>query len=155
MWTVVIGTGTLIMMGNISLMNFTLIRLLGTVLACVVAITGVYRLFKPLFHGSKLIRDRSLFHKQRTYGIRVMLGASASSLLGQVNQQFALYSLGAEQAGLWAYYLSFYTIVGVVINPLIGYLFPLLNELYKKKLYQQIKHLFKLFFGGIMLFGVI
>lgn len=76
-------------------------------------------------------------------------------MLGQVNQQFALYFFGTQAAGYWTNYLSFYTIVSVVTGPLIAYLFPLLNELYKKGEEQKVKLLYRYLFIGIILFGII
>lgn len=81
MRTVVLGTALLMLMDDVSLTSFTLVWLVGTVLGCIVAVTGVYHLFGKLFRYSKIIRDSRLFRKQWKYGIWVMLGASASSLL--------------------------------------------------------------------------
>ncbi|AKH33177.1 hypothetical protein XF24_00854 [candidate division SR1 bacterium Aalborg_AAW-1] len=155
MRTVVVGTGALLVGGYLSLTTFTLLWIGGVIVACLIGFLGLHKLFGGLFTQGKILWDKELFDKQRKYGIWVMIGAGTGTLFGQINQQFALYYLGAQAAGYWSYYLSFYTIVGIVTNPLINYLFPLLNELYKKGHQSKIDHLFKLLFIGIVIFGVV
>lgn len=155
MRTVVIMTYIGIQTQTISLTNFALYRLVGVIIAWLVWYTWIYKFYKNILHHGSVVWDKILFNKQRTYWIRVMLWTWATTLLWQINQQYALYYLWAEAAGYWAYYLSFYTIVSIIVGPLISYLFPLLNELYKKWEVLKIKHLYKILFIGIALFGII
>lgn len=155
MRTVAAGTGAVLLRGTLSLQSFALLRMGGVIVACLVWFFWLNRLFGTLLSQATILWDKALFHKQRKYGIRVMIGAGTGTLFGQINQQFALYYLWAQAAGYWAYYLSFYTIIGVITSPLISYLFPLLNELYKKWHQEKIDYLFKLLFIGIVLFWII
>lgn len=155
MWTVLIGTGLLLWWQSLTINHFTLIRLSWVLMACIIWYIGIHKIFWNIIYKAQLVRDKSLFQKQRKYGIWVMIGAGTGTLFWQINQQFALYYLWADAAGYWAYYLSFYTIIGIITTPLINYLFPLLNELYKKNHYDKIQYLFKLLFGGIIVFGIV
>lgn len=155
MRAITLATAALFFRGNLTLTNFTLVRLWGVVLSCILWYLWLYHYFWTLLSKATTLRKRSLFNTQWKYGIRVMIGAGTGTLFGQINQQFALYYLGAEAAGYRAYYLSFYTIVGLITTPLISYLFPLLNELYKKNEEKKIQYLFKLLFMGIVVFGIV
>ena len=84
-----------------------------------------------------------------------MLWLWAWVLLWQVNQLLAQYRLGAKSAWYWSYYISFYSAAFIFIWPITNYLFPLLNELYKKKEKAKIKQLFSLLFIGSAIFGVL
>ena len=155
MWFVTLGTGALVLRGTLSVSSFTLVRLSGVIIACLLWYVWLRKYFGSIIHHATTLWDKALFDKQRKYGIRVMIGAGTGTLFWQINQQFALYYLGAEAAWYRAYYLSFYTIVGIITWPLITYLFPLLNELYKKNHHDKIAYLYKLLFIGIILFGII
>lgn len=155
MRTVVAWTWAFLWRWILDLPTFTLIRMGGVIISCIIWFFGLQQLFGPLLSQGTILWDKKLFNKQRKYGIRVMMGAGTLTLFGQINQQFALYYLWAEAAWYWSYYLSFYTIVGIVTTPLINYLFPLLNELYKKWHQEKIDYLFKLLFIGIAIFGIL
>lgn len=155
MWTIVILTYIGVMTDTISLTSFAFYRIIGVLVAVVIGYIGIHKYYKYILYKTKLIWDKILFNQQRKYGIRVMLGAGATTLLWQINQQYALYYLWAEAAGYRAYYLSFYSIISIIVWPLISYLFPLLNELYKKGEIGKIKYLYKILFVWVLLFGII
>ena len=155
MWFVTLGTAALMFWWTLSLNSFSLMRITWVLISCILGYWGLHKHFGSIIHKATTLWDKWLFNKQRKYGIRVMIGAGTGTLFGQINQQFALYYLWAEAAWYRAYYLSFYTIVGIVTWPLIAYLFPLLNELYKKNQHDKITYLYKLLFIGIVLFGLI
>lgn len=130
-------------------------RLIWVCIALVVSRRWFKKKLLRLFHDYSLVWDRKLFQQQWIYGFRILIWVGAGTLLGQINQQFALYFFWAQAAGYWTNYLSFYTIIGVITWPLISYLFPLLNELYKKGEEQKIKLLYRHLFIGISIFGII
>ena len=134
---------------------FTKRRLVGVFIALLWSRWGLKRTFRWLFRDYPLIWDRQLIRQQWTYWLWILIGVGAGTLLGQVNQQFALYFFWAKAAGYWTNYLSFYTIVGIITWPIIAYLFPLLNELYKKWEEEKIKLLYRYLFIAIGIFGII
>lgn len=129
--------------------------LVWVVIAMIGAWFGLKKNFWWLFRDYPLIWDKTLIRQQRSYGLWILIGTWARTLLGQINQQLALYFFWPEAAGYWTNYLSFYTIVWVVTGPLIAYLFPLLNELYKKGEEEKIKILYRYLFIGITVFGIV
>lgn len=159
LWAIRMRTIVLLVLGairtdSLTIINFALIRLIGVVAKIIVWSLWFYRLFGELIQKSKTIWSRSLFNRQWKYWFRVMLGSGTTTLIGQINQQFALF-ISAESAAQRAYYLSFHTIVAVITGPLISYLFPLLNELYTRKQTQKIDHLYKLLFIGVIGFWLL
>ena len=154
-WTVVILTFVSWYRWQLTALSFAWRWLCGVVVALLVSWIGLKKNFWWILRDYPLVRDKQLIWQQRKYGLRVLIGAWAGGLLWQINQQLAWYFLWNEAAWYWTYYLSFYTIVGVVVGPLISYLFPLLNELYKKGEDEKVALLYRLLFSGIIIFGVV
>jgi len=155
MRTVVILTFVSIYRWTLDTVIFTQRWLVWVIIALVWSWFWLKKYFRWLLRDYPMIWDRKLIKQQRSYGLRILIGVGASTLFGQVNQQFALYFFWAQAAGYRTNYLSFYTIVGVITWPLITYLFPLLNELYKKWEQEKIRLLYRYLFIGIILFGII
>jgi O-antigen/teichoic acid export membrane protein len=153
--TVVILTFISVYAWILDTLIFTKRRLVGLLMALAWSRWGLKKNFWRLLRDYPLIRDRSLIKQQRSYGLVLLIWIGAGTLLWQINQQLALYLFWAQGAGYWTNYLSFYTMVGIVTWPLIGYLFPLLNELYKKWEQDKIKLLYRYLFVGIGVFGVV
>lgn len=141
--------------GTLDLLSYTWRWLLGLAMGLSIALVMVWKKFARLFRDYEFVWEKSLLRQQWVYGFWIMLGVSGWTLFGQVNQQFALYFFWAQAAGYWTNYLSFYTMVGIVTWPLIWYLFPLLNELYKKWDNAKVKLLYRYLFAGIVVFGVV
>lgn len=155
MRSVVILTFISVTWGSLDAVIFTQWRLVWLVVAMIGAWFGLKKSFWWLLRDYPLIWDKILIRQQRAYGLWILIGTWAWALFGQINQQFALYFFGVEAAGYWTNYLSFYTIVAIITNPLINYLFPLLNELYKKGEEEKIKILYRYLFIGIAVFGIV
>lgn len=154
MRTIVVFVILAICTDNLTLQNFTIIWLIWVIVKIIVGAIGFNKLFGNILRSAKTLRSKQLFSQQWKYGIWVMFGAWAGTLLGEVNQQFALF-LWAWAAAQWAYYLSFHTIATTITWPLIAYLFPLLNELYTRNHETKIRHLHRLLFLWVIAFGII
>lgn len=155
MWTVVVLTFISFTWWTLDAIAFTKRRLAWVVVALMCSWVGLKRDFWWLLRDYPMVWDRQLIKQQWSYGLRILIGVGAAILLGQVNQQFALYIFGTESAWYRTNYLSFYTIVWVVTGPVIAYLFPLLNELYKKWEDEKVKLLYRFLFWGIFLFWIV
>ena len=59
---------------------------------------GLKKNFRWLLRDYPLVWDKQLIKQQRSYGLWILIGVGAGTLLGQINQQIALYSFGAEAA---------------------------------------------------------
>lgn len=135
--------------------TFTQWRLMGIIAAILCSRRWLKKNFLRLFRDYPIERNKQLIQKQRSYGLRILIGAGAGALLWQINQQIALYAFWARAAWYRTNYLSFYTIVGTITGPIISYLFPLLNELYKKGESDKIKLLYRILFSWTILFWII
>jgi O-antigen/teichoic acid export membrane protein len=156
-WSVLIYATLAIFVVNVfTIWWFTWFWLLGVVCAIIVALIWVTKLFPRVVQFPRRSRRAHLHLKTRLqYWRWVMLGQSASTLYGQINQQIVLVMLGPAAAGIWAYYLSFFVIAGLPTGPLIGYLFPLFNELYEKKDTLKIRQLYSYLAIGVVGYGIV
>lgn len=92
----------------------------------------------------------ALVKKWFGYAFWVIIGTNATILLTQIDQQFALYFFGAESAGYRTNYLTLFNSMALICTPIIGYLFPLLNELQKKNEREKIRILNRLLYIGFI-----
>ena len=132
--------------------------LIGLVVSLIVGIFAMRHQFGWL-REYKGTWDKKLIKKWFGYAIWVIIGTNATILLTQIDQQFALFFFGPESAGYRTNYLTLFNSLSIVCTPLIGYLFPLLNELRKKNEYEKIRILNRMlyigFFGISILVGII
>jgi O-antigen/teichoic acid export membrane protein len=155
MWSIVALTAYGIYSGSLSSLHLAQYWIIWVAVGTLFGFVFFRKKIGRLITKHKFTWDKVLLKKQRQYAFRVLLWANAWVLLAQIDQQFALYFLGAQSAWYWTNYLTLQTAVGVFTGPIIGYLFPLLNELYKKKEYDKIKHLKKLLVMWTLVFGAI
>lgn len=155
MRSVVLFTLLASLASNLTLYTFTYSRFWWLVICIIVAAFGIKKHFWEILKNSKVIIRKDTLKKQWVYGFRVMLWLGAWMLLGQINQLLAQYWLWSKIAWYWTYYLSFYSIIYVFTSPFINYLFPLFNELYKKKQHDKVKILHRLLFIGVGIFSLI
>lgn len=153
--SVVILTWASVYLGILDIITFSQWRLIGVCIAFIISWIGFRKNFMRLFKNYDLLWDKQLIKQQWTYWLRILIWTGASTLLGQINQQLALYLFWAQAAWYRTNYLSFYTIVTIVTWPIISYLFPLLNELYKRNEVTKIKLLYSYLFIWVIIFGII
>lgn len=154
-WTIVLWTTLLLLTNSLHLTNFTFARIWWLFAAILVWYIWINIYFGKTIFQSKIHLRKETLLQQWKYGFWVMLGIGAWMLFWQINQLLAQYRLGSKIAWYWSYYLSFYSILYVFTWPLINYLFPLLNELYKKKAYDKVRYLYSLLIWGVIWFSVI
>ncbi len=154
-WTIVALTAYWLNTNSLSALHFAQYRIIGIAIWTLLGVIFFWRKMKRIITKYTFKRDGALIKKQFMYAFWVLLWANAWILLLQIDQQFALYFLGPQAAGYWTNYLSLQTAVAVFTWPLITYLFPLLNELYKKKEFDKIAYLKKLLYAAIIGFGII
>lgn len=141
--------------GTLTLLSYTQRWLVGMAISTGAAMLMIWSQLKWLFIDYSFKWDYHLLKKQWVYWLRILLGIWAGTLFGQINQQFALYFFWPEAAGYWTNYLSLFTMVWVITTPLISYLFPLLNELYKKGDVEKVTLLYKYLMRWVVAFGII
>jgi O-antigen/teichoic acid export membrane protein len=157
MWSIVLITASSIRIWwTLSVYRYTAWRVLGIGIGILASLWGIWKIYPRLHSFSLSWIKQQLRTKERIqYGFRVMLGMSAGTLFGQVNQQLVLVMLWTKAAWIWAYYLSFYGIAGLATGPLTGYLFPLFNELQAKGDQQKIRQLYGYLFMIVLGIGLV
>lgn len=138
MWSIVLFVILGWQLDVFSLNLFMIYRLAGLVISTVIGYLIMRKHFRWL-DEHKAVKEKWLVKKRMSYAIWVIIGTNATILLTQVDQQFALYFFGAENAGYRTNYLTLFNSVTIICTPLIWYLFPLLNELNKKREKEKIR----------------
>lgn len=154
-WTIVLWTTLLLTANYLTLKSFTFAWIGWLFAAIMVWYIGISMHFWKNILKSKIQLHKDTLLKQRKYGFWVMLWIGAWMLFWQINQLLAQYRLWSKVSWYRSYYLSFYSILYVFTWPLINYLFPLLNELYKKKSYDKVKYLYSLLIRGVIGFSLV
>jgi O-antigen/teichoic acid export membrane protein len=62
------------------------------------------------------------------YAFWVFIGANASTILGQIDQQMAIVLLGPTTAGLYSNFYSLLSLYTIPIGPILGIILPLAME---------------------------
>ncbi len=137
MWWVVLFVSIWARTNNFSASHYAWFWLLWLLLATIICSVGVYRQFSWLWsYQSKF--DKKILQQQWSYAFRIMIWTNATILLSSVDQQLALYFFWTRAAWYRTNYLSLLNIIHVMSMPVVAYLFPLLNELYKKEQFNKI-----------------
>lgn len=131
MWSIVIFVGYSYVYGSLNTLNLSWYRILWVAIGLLVATISFLNIYTWLYSGP-LQFERDLFKKQRSYARKIMIWMQAWMIYSNIWQQFAIYYLGANAAGIRSNYMTFFVWIGTLIWPILGYLFPLLTELYKK-----------------------
>jgi len=139
MWTWVLALILFWQFGMVTIITMTYVWIVGLIVGIVVASSIFWHRFGWLIRDNRSDYTLWLFKERIGYAGWVFLGANAGSLLSQVDLQFALYFLGKEEAGYWTVYLSLLTAINLITWPLVGYLFPLVNELVTKDQHHKLK----------------
>ncbi len=140
LWTVVfLVWGAILLWDSITLTQFTWMWISGLVMGLIVAGWLFWKACRYLVMDGLFVYDKSIFRQQRSYARKVMISMQAGVLFGQINQQFAILFLWPYAAGIWTNYLTFFTGVGIILWPIMGYLYPLFTELYNKQHTEKIK----------------
>lgn len=153
MWSIVLFVVLGWQLDLLTLNSFMIYWLWGLVVSTIVGYIAMRKHFSRL-DQYKAVKEKWLVKKRMSYAIRVIIGTNATILLTQVDQQFALYFFWAENAGYRTNYLTLFNSVTIICTPLIWYLFPLLNELNKKKATGQIKLLNNMLYIWFIVLGV-
>lgn len=146
MWTWMIALIAFWQFGMVTIITMTYVWIIGIMVGILVAGIIFWRRFGWLMIRYHSDHNRWWFRERIGYAWWVFLWANTNALLWQLDLQFALYFLGKEAAWHWTVYLSLLTAVNLVNAPLVGYLFPLVNELVTKNQHDKL-HLLMRYIG--------
>ena len=105
----------------------------GLAIAIVFAFYWAYnKYYKIYFQGVDSILDRDERKAFFKYSFATLLTSNIWMVLSQVDMQMIIYILGTEATGYYSNYLSLMNIPFIFITPIIGFLFPVVSELYSR-----------------------
>lgn len=128
-------------LGTMNITNFSRAWIIGVAASIFISWIIFIKKYGYTLKKWTIERDKKLLKQQAKYAFRVFIGINVIYLLGQVDQQFVIYFLWAEQAWYYANYLSLILSFSILISPLLSYIFPLTTELIEKKEHEKIKEL--------------
>lgn len=142
------------LLGTLNIVNFTRAFIIGLWVSLVISWFIFIRKYGYTLKRGAIERDTALLKKQMRYAFRVFIWINVTYLLGQVDQQFVIYFLGADPAWYYANYLSLMLSFSVVTAPILWYLFPLTTELIEKNQHDKVRELKNMFYKYFSLFAV-
>ena len=153
-YTTLIFTLIFFLLWGLNITNFTRAWILWLWLALTISGVIFRKKYKYTLQKGVFQRNTSLIKKQIKYAFRIFIGINVIYLLGQVDQQFIMYFLGAEKAWYYANYLSLILSFSILTGPLLWYLFPLTTELIEKKEYQKLTELKNILYKYFSIFAI-
>lgn len=132
-WCVVMWSAYFFFQKWLNTYNVWVLRLIGAFIWVITAIILFFLYYSSIWRKWSVEFDNNLLKVQWSYAWKIMIAMQVSMIYSNIGQQFAIGFLGTYEAGIWTNYMTFFTAVWVIIWPILGYLFPLLTELYKKK----------------------
>lgn len=139
---------------SLNIANFTRARIIGLGISLFISGILFWRKYGYTLQKWVLQRESSLIKKQIKYAFRIFIGINVIYLLGQIDQQFVIYFLGAEKAWYYANYLSLILSFSILTGPLLWYLFPLTTELIEKKEQIKLKELKNILYKYFSIFAI-
>ena len=129
-----------------SLIHFSLAQVIWVYLWAFVAISTFYFLYYRKYLRDVAISFKYLeLKKIFSYAFLVVVGASAGTILSQIDMQMIIYILGTTDAWYYTNYLSIIGIPFMILWPIFGLLFPVIAELHGKADHEKIKNIKKIF----------
>jgi stage V sporulation protein B len=148
-----IGTIILFLSDTGNTENYMWIWVSGVFLSMIFAFFFAYHRH---YRDNFLSIESSLTRAERNEFIRyagaTLLTANIATILSQIDMQLIIFLLGAAATGYYSNYLSLMNIPFIFIAPIIGFLFPVISELYGRsdKLKMRLIHeRFSLYFSII------
>jgi O-antigen/teichoic acid export membrane protein len=111
---------------NITNLTIAWISWLGwSIITAIIFFLYKYRL--PVQTG-KIVWNNKQLQSVMRYAFWVFIGANASTILGQIDQQMAIVLLGPTTAGLYSNFYSLLSLYTIPIGPILGIILPLAME---------------------------
>lgn len=105
-----------------------------------------FKYYRQYLSWVKIIFEKELAKKIASYAIWVLLAANVGMVMSQIDMQLIIYLLWTKDAWYYTNYLSIIWIPFIIITPIIGFLFPVISELWWKNDYSKIKIIMTMFY---------
>lgn len=85
------------------------------------------------------------------YALLCFIGLEVWAIFWNLIQQFVIFILGAESAGYYTNFLSLFSIVNIVVWPIMGLVFPMISEIIAKKDTWKLSMIYSFFYTYVVL----
>lgn len=129
-----------------SIQRYSLNWILGLWIGIIIALL----LFRKK-HAKELLQWNFEFNKPLAkeyvkYALWCFIGLEVSAVFWNLIQQFVIAFLWAEPAGYYTNFISLFSIVGIIVWPIIGLIFPMVSEIIAKKDNWKLKLIYSFFY---------
>ncbi len=122
------------------------------VLTALISVILLYQSEPTILKTMNIYRDKIYNSKYFSFGVVATIWSSAILVLNQIDQQMVILFLGWEDAWLYSNYVSLMMMSVYLIGPLLGYLFPIISEIYVKQQTKKLSLLIEYFYNILLLF---
>ncbi len=117
--------------GNI--LNYTWVWIIGLgVWVFFANVAGFISYYKPYLANTSIIYDPILKRDFYKYSLATLVTSNIGMFLHQIDMQLIIYFLWPKEVWYYSNYLSIIGIPFMLLSPIIGFLFPVISELYSK-----------------------
>ncbi len=111
------------------------------ILWCFIFYFSYYKVYLTLPIKKDLILRKDLIH----YSLWTLFSANVSTVLHQLDMQFVTYFLWVYDTGIYSIYLALVGIPFIFLWPLIGFLYPVISEIWGRSELEKIKTIYSIF----------
>lgn len=127
-----------------NLYNYAWIWISGIYVGLLTGIILFWRLYIHHFWVTTVI-DTTLRKDFIKYSLWTLFSANVATVLHQIDMQFLTYFLWVHDTWIYAIYLSLIGIPFIFIGPLIGFLFPVISEIWSRWDKWKVRDIFRIF----------
>lgn len=113
-----------------------------------------YRMYFRTYLTLASLKDTHLKKQFIQYSLGTLFSANVATVLYQIDMQFLTYFLGVYDTGIYSIYLSLIGIPFIFLGPVLGFLFPVISEIWSKWDRQKIHTIFTIFSTYLSVIGL-
>ncbi len=133
MWTIVFWTVYLWYIQDSTLLSYSNMWILWTVIWCSFIVYFFVKDILPHLKNTHLTLNKKYVKMYSSYALWTLLSTNVWTTLWQVDQQMVLYRLWAESSGLYTVYLSTFQIPILILWPIFALIIPVVSQLFTQK----------------------
>lgn len=140
MFVTMLGVCWLFFLDQWSLLHYAWVWIMGLYLTVIfISILGYIYYYKPYFQGVPVHHDTKLRSTFLKYSIGTFVWANIGTLLHNLDQQILQNMTTSVDWWIYAMYLSLIWIPFLILSPLLGFLFPVISEIYSRWAIEKIR----------------
>lgn len=152
MFMTVIGIAGLFFMNQWDLLSYAWAWIIAIYLTVIfISILGYIYYYRPYFRWVKVLQDIELRKTFITYSLGTFVWTNIGTLLHQLDQQILLHMTSSIDGGIYTMYLSLIGIPFLFLWPILGFVFPVISEIYSRGQIEKIRTIHGVFSNTMMI----